>query len=558
MKTRILLTFLILLSHLPLFSQRQKMVVHFANGARLEYYVEEVDSITFYVEDDGSVPDGPDVVIATGEAADVTRYSMTLTASADITGRDADNLSVGMIYSTESTPRMDNGTLCEVALTDLDADGRYSVEIQNLAPSTRYYYRAYMRMGDTWLYGKVASEVTEGQGVMLSAAAPAQVTSYSARIDATINVNELDYKTLVTGVCYGNTASPVVSADKVRRADCDAAGAYTVTLVGLYADTIYYYRPYAVVDGYITYGAVSLFRTTRDEVVATGDISDTDFSVTSTLSMGSGKYSSLVTGVCYGRGDTPTVSDACVTASVVDDENRYSVVLPLTVDTWYYRAYVIIDGTPHYGDIKTFTVESSDTRESVDLGLSVKWATCNVGATQPSEYGDYFAWGMTEGYADNGMSFNWANYKWCSGAYNKLTKYCTDATYGAKDGLSALEADDDAATILWGAKWRVPTPAEYKELREQCTWKLQTAGNARYNGVAGYEVTGPNGNSIFLPAAGYRYNASVRSAGSVGRYWSNSISETNSSNATCYDFSTGATSDKYRYYGFSIRAVCVE
>ena len=144
--------------------------------------------------------------------------------------------------------------------------------------------------------------------------------------------------------------------------------------------------------------------------------------------------------------------------------------------------------------------------EAVDLGLSVKWATFNVGATSPEDYGDYFAWGETE----TKENYNWATYKWCEGTSTNMTKY------NAEDGKTILEPADDAAQVHWGGKWRMPSKEEVDELTQQCNWIWTT-----HNNVNGYKVTGPNGNSIFLPAAGYKGGGPTYPAGEDGLYWTN-------------------------------------
>lgn len=159
--------------------------------------------------------------------------------------------------------------------------------------------------------------------------------------------------------------------------------------------------------------------------------------------------------------------------------------------------------------------ELAPEHEYVDLGLSVKWATCNVGATKPEEYGDYFAWGETE----PKEMYDWSTYKWCNGSETTLTKYCTDGSYGTVDNKTQLELSDDAAHANWGDSWRMPTDSELTELREQCTWTWTTQ-----NGVNGCKVTSKsNGNSIFLPAAGYYYDSLLGSVGIGGICWSSSL-----------------------------------
>ena len=188
--------------------------------------------------------------------------------------------------------------------------------------------------------------------------------------------------------------------------------------------------------------------------------------------------------------------------------------------------------------------------EYVDLGLSIKWATCNVGANAPEEYGNYYAWGEVVPKPD----YSWATYKYCNGTSNSMTKYCTKSSYGTVDNKTTLEAMDDAASVNWGGSWRMPTYAEWTELREQCTWTWTTR-----NGKKGYEVTSKtNGNSIFLPAAGNRFGTSLYDAGSRGGYWSSSLYESYPYFA-CYVYFYSGSVYSYsddRYRGRSVRPVC--
>ena len=139
--------------------------------------------------------------------------------------------------------------------------------------------------------------------------------------------------------------------------------------------------------------------------------------------------------------------------------------------------------------------EMIDGHEYVDLGLpsGTLWATCNVGADTPEGYGDYFAWGETA----PKESYTWQTYRWCNGYFNTMTKYCTSSDYGSIDDKTELDPEDDAAYVNWGSSWRIPTTEQQQELRNECTWTW-----TERNGVSGKLVTGPNGNTIFLPAAG--------------------------------------------------------
>ena len=188
----------------------------------------------------------------------------------------------------------------------------------------------------------------------------------------------------------------------------------------------------------------------------------------------------------------------------------------------------------------------------VDLGLSVKWATCNVGADTPEDYGDYFAWGETS----PKTTYNWSTYKYCNGSYDTMTKYCVESYYGTVDNKTTLELSDDAARVNWGGKWRMPTKAEQDELRNtsNCTWTWTIQ-----NGVNGYKVTSKrNGNSIFLPAAGYRGSSNLGDAGNDGSFWSSSLYAYYSYVACGLDFDSSGVdcSSSDRCGGQSVRAVC--
>lgn len=192
---------------------------------------------------------------------------------------------------------------------------------------------------------------------------------------------------------------------------------------------------------------------------------------------------------------------------------------------------------------------SSKGHEWVDLGLSVKWATCNVGASSPSDYGLYFAWGETSSKTD----YSLGTYKWlANGSLGNLTKYNNNPSMGAIDNKSSLDKSDDAARSIWGGSWRLPTKAEFEELRTKCTWKWIIR-----DGKSGYLVTGKNGKSIFLPAAGFMENSSLESAGAGGAYWSSTLytEDPNLGDDIGFTISNFVSGADPRYVGFSIRPI---
>lgn len=181
----------------------------------------------------------------------------------------------------------------------------------------------------------------------------------------------------------------------------------------------------------------------------------------------------------------------------------------------------------------------------VDLGLSVKWACCNVGANAPEHYGGYYAWGETS---------EKSNYYWTY--YKHWFDKDGDGNFGWDEGTitSDIAATEyDVAHVQWGGSWRMPRFSEVQELVSKCSWEWTSV-----NGVAGQKVTGPNGNSIFLPAAGQRCEEGIDDSGLCGLYWSSTPHEDNARGAYGLYFYSGNTSypdDYWRNYGLSVRPV---
>ena len=200
--------------------------------------------------------------------------------------------------------------------------------------------------------------------------------------------------------------------------------------------------------------------------------------------------------------------------------------------------------------LDSITFEQS--HEWVDLGLpsGTLWATCNIGANSPEEYGDYFAWGETKAKAD----YSWSTYKYCDESAGVLTGYCIHSDYGYVDGKTELAPEDDAATVKWGSEWQMPNKAQWEELlnKEHITRTWTTRNN-----VNGYLFTSKsNGNSIFIPAAGGRVGTSSSNIGSDAYCWSRSL-HTNTSFFACY-YCDSYMLNIERYCGLTVRPVRVQ
>ena len=224
----------------------------------------------------------------------------------------------------------------------------------------------------------------------------------------------------------------------------------------------------------------------------------------------------------------------------------------------YYKASEVLSvGVYGYGEEPEPALSD---HECVDLGLpsGTLWATCNVGAEKPEDYGDYFAWGETIGYNGGKTTFNWSTYKYCSGSSTTIRKYCISSSYGTVDNKTELEPADDAATVNWGSDWQMPSLDQLKELINS---SYTTTEWTTINGVRGRKITSKsNLKSIFLPAAGYRNDASLSNIGSGGRYWSRSLYASNSADGCSLYFDSSGiyTGSGSRCYGRSVRPVRVQ
>lgn len=244
-------------------------------------------------------------------------------------------------------------------------------------------------------------------------------------------------------------------------------------------------------------------------------------------------------GICWSTEPNPTVSDNYTVdgSGIGSYTSNLSNLLEST--TYYVRAYATNVVGTSYGEERSFTTLPSsgiiNDHECVDLGLpsGLKWASCNIGASSPEAYGEYFAWGET----------NTKDYYYFDN-YSLLNL--------SMDDISG-NAQYDAATAKWGPTWRMPTKTEQEELLNYCTWSWTTQ-----NEVKGYKVTGPNGNSIFLPAAGYRYQSESGYAGEKGYYWSSTSYDKDYSSSYNIVFKNDykeLNDGGNRFYGRSVRPV---
>ena len=298
-----------------------------------------------------------------------------------------------------------------------------------------------------------------------------------------------------------------------------SGNSYSVELNNLLSNTIYYYRAYMQSGGKTYYGSVNSFTTSQGSLVSTG--SATDITYNSATISSSFRNTTITSydelGVQYSESKETLEngSGKFKRTKEVTEGNIFTITLTNLTEqtTYYYRAYVITyNNTTYLGETKSFTTPKNTVDYNghawVDLGLpsGTKWATMNIGASKPEDFGDYYAWGETT----TKTSYTPDNYKWkglttdeliARGVVNKVTasNYLLTASY-------------DVATIKWGSVWRMPTHSEIYEL-EQYTKITATT----QNGVDGFLLTSTiNKNSIFLPATGYMNENGLQNGRSSG------------------------------------------
>ena len=326
-------------------------------------------------------------------------------------------------------------------------------------------------------------------------------------------------------------------------------GVYNTKLDDLLSNTLYYIR-YLAKNSYsmLLIDEKHSFSTLEIMLPTIKTLSVTDIEINSASVSGYVEsYNDGSIGECgivYGVNQNPSLEDSVVVHGKTIGNFNCTLTGLQSGITYYVRAYATGQKGTSYGEELSFTTKTEPNHPYVDLGLSVKWATYNIGASSPEEYGDYFAWGETE----PKDVYDWSTYKWCNGSQNTLTKYCTKREYGVVDNKTALELEDDAAHVNWGGEWRMPTKAELEELRTKCTWLP-----AKINGVSGREITGPNGNTLFLPYSGYCSEGKYPGGG-TGHSWSSTSSAYNAYKLV-YSWNGYYVFDDLRCFGFTIRAV---
>ena len=364
------------------------------------------------------------------------------------------------------------------------------------------------------------------------------ITRSSALFHGTVNVDISAYNNVEFGIMIAETKEELNAREgEMYEADILIGKGFKLDIYYLSPATSYYYCAWLLLNNtQYEFGNIKEFQTlgASEPMVTTSEATQISLR-TATIGgnvTDNGGSEVVERGICYSTSANPSISSKKIVCGSGLGEFTCDLT-DLEKNTKYYvRAYAINSIGISYGNEIKFTTLDKIQPKAIDLGLSVKWATMNIGAESPEDTGEVFTWGDIVPVTFENIG---SGYKWSDGTENGMTKY------NLVDGKEFLESEDDAATVNWGGTWRMPTAKEIDELIDNCT--IETTIQ---NGVKGIIVTGKNGNSIFIPGIGYRY-------------WSNQRYENKpegaygfSPQSNCiYDFNFGN-----RKYGNYVRPVC--
>ena len=461
------------------------------------------------------------------ETTAVTGGNVTSDGGGEVSAR-------GVCWSTSQEPTVEGNHT-----TDGTGVGEFVSNLTDLTDNTTYYVRAYATNEQGTSYGEQMSFTTVKHIDLPEVATvePAEITSTSAVTGGNV-ISDGGAEVTAKGVCWSTSQNPTISDS--FSTDGIGLGEYISIINGLAINTTYYVRAYATNAAGTAYGEEFSFTTLCDlPTVITTAITNVEI----TTAKGGGNVTAdggaevTARGLCWATHLEPTIEDSFLVEGAGLGEFTCDIT-GLNENTRYYvRAYATNSVGTAYGNVTTLKTTDDGTIagiEYVDLGLSVKWAPFNIGATSPTECGDYFAWGEIE----------------------TKTEYteANSLTHGIYMDDIGGNPQYDAARAIWGSTWRLPSREEIEEIVAECTWEWTSV-----DGMNGCKITGPNGNHIFVPAAGCYIGAELKMLGQNGMYHSYKMCGDYVNFSYGFHFGEGADNYQldwlYRAYGRSIRPV---
>ena len=447
--------------------------------------------------------------VTTSSVTNITYNSATVGGNVTSDG-GASVTERGICYSTTEHPTTESTKIISGKGT-----GDYTANLTGLQDSTTYYVRAYAVNKKGTAYGEQVSFMTKGYKLpTITTANPTNVEYTSATVGGNIS-SDGGAEVTERGICYSTSKNLTIEDTKIVSGN--GTSNYTINLTDLQDTTTYYVRAYAINKKGIAFGEQVSFTTKRCKLPSITTIAPTNISYASVTVGGNvtsdGGAEVTERGICFSPSSNPTIENSKILIGKGVGEYIVDLTNLSECTTYYIRAYAINKMGINYGQeisVTTLKAPFENGYEYVDLGLSVKWATMNIGSSYPEEYGNYFAFE-----------------KWSS------------------------------ELASWGGNWCVPTESNIMELQTNCNWEW-----TKLNGVYGYKVTskvyGYKDQSIFLPAAGY-FTIDFFDVGTDGYYWSSSRHPYDSSYACHFHFSSngiGRTYTRSLSYKYPIRLVC--
>lgn len=502
--------------------------------------------------------------IVDDSASGITEFNATLNAKLNFESAESLDKSVWFLLSeTESSidGLIANGKKYRTSLND---DGSFSYSLSGLKYGQQYYFIAAAKIHDKYFYSEQTRTFTTTDITIDIRTESATNITYS---EATMNgtIVSISNESFLKNVYFlisneESTLDGLISNGGKMVVSTQGVGPFSCNLGYLPNGTQYYYVAVADVYDKQCYGEVKSFTTLAYSLEVSTMAADNLGVSSCTLH---GKVTSDTDVIpfapfFYYSDVSSTVEgliDSGIRVDVMSNSDKtfsckLSNLNPKT--QYFFVSGYKLDGIDYFGDISSFTT-NEQVLVPVDLGLSVKWASCNIGASAPEEHGCYYCWGEVKTKA----SYTLYNYKWYkksdyNGSGTEITKYCTSTWSSNPDNKHVLDSEDDAAYVVTKGSWRMPSNEEIKELFNNCTWEYSTR-----SGVIGYNVTSKiNGNSIFLPGSGV-FNGTSCSPGQSASYFSTYTLGDGTANTIYFNGTSRLELGRtYRYQGHTVRPVC--
>lgn len=499
------------------------------------------------------------------DESDIQYHSATISGSLIVQSEGSFSKSAEVYYSSSENTLAglkSNGT--KETLT-LEEDGYYSETLSSLSSSTSYNYVVVAKVDDVELVTEVKSFKTLTIQASVTAEA-SNIQYYSATISGCLTVQSEGSFSKSAILYYSKTENTVegLKYKGIRKTlTLGEDGSYSAALSSLPSSTSYNFIVGAKVDDVEHVTEVKFFKTLTIQASVTTEASNVkckSATISGSLTVQSEGSFSKSAVLRYSNTENTVEglkSNGTGKTLTLGADGSFSTTLSLLPSSTSYNCIVVamVDDVEFISAICNFSTLTPPSG-CVDLGLSVLWASCNLGASKPTECGGYYQWAGTTDVSDTGIYLDWNNCPYHTGSDEKSgwTKYTTK--YGTLDYKEVLESMDDAASVALGGKWRIPTDKEWNQLRNGCSWIWTSI-----DGVNGYKVksnmAGYTDNWIFLPAAGNRYMYGQYKVGVYGSYWSSSLNTDYPYKAleVYFDSSKVRREDNNRYMGQSVRPV---